>query len=105
MSEHDVFVFPSLFEGFGLVLTEALSQGIPIIATSHTCAPDIMTDGKEGFIIPIRDSDAITEKLELLHEDRELLHSMKRAAIETAQQISWKRYQEKLANTLSGILS
>jgi glycosyltransferase involved in cell wall biosynthesis len=42
MREHDVFVFPSLFEGFGLVITEAMSQGVPVITTDRTAGPDII---------------------------------------------------------------
>jgi glycosyltransferase involved in cell wall biosynthesis len=42
MQRHDVLVFPSLFEGFGLVIVEAMSQGLPVITTSHTAGPDII---------------------------------------------------------------
>ncbi|MFM6247172.1 MAG: glycosyltransferase family 4 protein, partial [Dolichospermum sp.] len=63
-SSASVFVFPSLIEGFALVLLEAMACGIPIITTPNTAGPDIITDGVEGFIIPIRDVEAIKEKLE-----------------------------------------
>ncbi|MHC5731280.1 MAG: glycosyltransferase family 4 protein, partial [Nostoc sp.] len=53
-SNANVFVFPSLVEGFGLVLLEAMACGIPVITTTHTAGPDIITDGTEGFIVPIR---------------------------------------------------
>jgi glycosyltransferase involved in cell wall biosynthesis len=105
MREHDVFVFPSLFEGFGLVLTEALSQGLPIISTTHTCAPDIIQDGREGFIVPIRDSDAIAEKLTLLSEDRNRLQEMKNAALENARKRTWKTYEQQLALEVSRIIN
>jgi len=99
-----VFVFPSLFEGFGLVLTEALSQGIPIISTAHTCAPDIIEDGKEGFIVPIRDATAIAEKLSLLHADRDQLQAMKEAALDTARNTTWAAYKNGLAAAVQDIL-
>ena len=105
MQQQDVFVFPSLFEGFGLVLTEALSQGIPIIATPNTCAPDIIEDGKEGLITPIRDSDAICSTLEQLHEDRERLHTMKKNALKRASEITWKSYQAQLVNAVKALIS
>lgn len=104
MRAHDVFVFPSLFEGFGLVLTEALSQGIPIISTAHTCAPDIIEDGKEGFIVPIRDADAIAAKLSLLHADRDRLQTMKEAALNTARSTTWAAYKNGLAEAAQQIL-
>jgi starch synthase len=93
MRGHDVLVFPSLFEGFGLVVTEALSQGIPVITTSHTCGPDVLTEGEDGFIVPIRDPQAIAEKLEVLHRDRERLAAMSEAASSKAQTLTWESYR------------
>jgi len=66
MAAHDVFVFPSLFEGFGLVLLEAMAMGLPVITTPHTAGPDLIREGMEGFIVPIRHSTAIAERLEQL---------------------------------------
>lgn len=104
MRAHDVLVFPSLFEGFGLVVTEALSQGIPVITTPHTCGPDILTDGEDGFIVPIRDSDAIAEKLEMLHSDRDRLDAMKVAARNKASVLTWQKYRLKLIETIKPLL-
>ncbi|KAA6407108.1 MAG: hypothetical protein FRX48_09174 [Lasallia pustulata] len=59
----DVFVLPSLTEGFAQVILEAMACGVPVITTANTCAPDILTEGVHGFILPIRDAHAIEEKL------------------------------------------
>lgn len=104
MRRNDVLVFPSLFEGFGLVLTEALSQGLPIIASHNTCAPDIIEDGKEGFIIPIRSADAIAANLSRLYHDRELLRSMKESALKRAKEIGWDKYKSGIASVVGNIL-
>jgi starch synthase len=96
MSRHDVMVFPSLFEGFGLVILEAMSQGVPVIATPNTAAPDFISNGEDGFIVPIRDADAISEKLEMLARDRDLLAAMSHAAIRKAAQHSWGQYRQRL---------
>ena len=101
MRTHDVLVFPSIFEGFGMVISEALSQGIPVITTPNTCAPTLMKDGKSGFIVPIRDGIAIAEKLEQLHQDRDLLQQMKTAALEVANNNTWANYQSQLVHTLT----
>ncbi|HEY5752840.1 MAG TPA: glycosyltransferase family 4 protein [Chthoniobacterales bacterium] len=100
MTRHDVFVFPSLFEGFGLVLLEALAMGLPIIATAHTAAPDIIQDGVEGFIVPIRSSEAIAERLLMLHRDRDRLDAMSSAARIRATQFRWESYQKNLATAV-----
>lgn len=94
MRAHDVLVFPSLFEGFGLVVTEALSQGLPVITTSHTCGPDVLTERQDGFIVPIRDPQAIADKLELLHRDRECLAAMSEAAQKKAETLTWESYRQ-----------
>lgn len=92
MRRHDVLVFPSLFEGFGLVILEALSQGLPVITTPHTAGPDVLTDGKDGFIVPIRSAGAIAEKLELLVRDRGRLEAMRHAARGAAARFTWEAY-------------
>src|SRR4029077_11809254 len=96
MHEHDLLVFPSLFEGFGLVVLEAMAQGTPVITTAHTCGPDVIDDGIDGFIVPVRSAEAIAEKIELLNADRERLTSMKDAARHKAEAHRWETYRERL---------
>jgi alpha-maltose-1-phosphate synthase len=96
MRQHHVFVFPSLFEGFGLVLLEAMACGLPIVATHHTAAPDLITDGCEGFIVPIRSAGAIAEKLTYLSEDETRRQSMAAAALTRAGEISWAAYRQNM---------
>jgi len=97
MSRANVFVFPSIVEGFGMVLTEAMACGLPIIATPHTAAPDLITDGREGFIVPIRDPDAIADRITLLAEDEDLRQAMAGAALDLAARSPWTRYEEAVA--------
>lgn len=92
MRQHDVLVLPSLFEGFGLVLIEALAAGIPVIATAHTAAPDLLTENEAGFIVPVCDSEAIARALKVLVDQPERLESMKLKARETAKRWTWERY-------------
>jgi glycosyltransferase involved in cell wall biosynthesis len=101
MAAHDVFVFPSLFEGFGLVLLEAMAMGLPIIATPNTAAPDLITDGQEGFIVPIRSAEAIAEKLEQLRSDRALIDHLSRQAIARAKAFTWENYGAELAASVA----
>ena len=101
MRSHDVLIFPSLFEGFGLVITEAMSQGMVVITTPHTAGPDVINDGLDGFIVPIRDAGAITERLDRLRRDRDLLVHMGEQALTAARQREWKSFRHDLRQALS----
>ena len=97
MRRSDVLVFPSLFEGFGLVILEAMAQGVPVITTPHTAGPDLITDGTDGFLVPIRDAAAIAGRLDELHRDRKRLAAMGAAARARAAQFTWAAYETGLA--------
>jgi starch synthase len=95
-SQGSVFVMPSIEEGLALVQGQAMACGLPVIATSATGAEDLFTDGVEGFVVPIRDPEAIREKLLLLYDDRELRDEMARAALRRVQAIGgWNQYGER----------
>jgi starch synthase len=104
MARHDVLVLPSLTEGFALVIGEALSRGLPVMTTRASGGDEIIRDGKEGFLVPIRSSEAIAEKLEILCKDRDLLDHMSVSALKRARQFSWQRYQNLLTDTLKLML-
>jgi starch synthase len=105
MSRHDVMVFPSLFEGCALVVLEAMSQGVPVITTPNTGALHFVSDGEHGFIVPIRDVEAIVEKLEMLLLDRDCLAAMSLAAARKASQHSWEQYRHRLATIVRQALT
>jgi alpha-maltose-1-phosphate synthase len=105
MSRHDVMVFPSLFEGCALVVMEAMSQGVPVITTPNSGALHSIRDGINGFIVPIRDADAIVERLEMLILDRKRLIAMSQAAMATADQHSWEQYRHRFAGIVRRVLT
>ena len=84
MREHDVLVLPSLCDAFGLVVSEALSEGAPVIVSTNVGAADLVEHGHNGFVVPIRDSDAIAQAL-LALRDPDRLAAMSAAAYETAR--------------------
>ena len=104
MRDHDVLVLPSLFEGFGLVILEAMAQGTPVIATEHTAGPDVIENGTDGFIVPVRSAEAIAEKLDLLVRDGERLMTMKVAAQRKAQSFRWESYREGLVRVAREVM-
>lgn len=105
MAIQDVFIFPSLFEGFGLVITEAMSQGTPVITTDRTCGPDIITHGKDGWIVDAGTSEPIKVLLKEFIENPLILESTGRAAIQTAAQRPWRKYEEELAGSIRNFLN
>lgn len=100
MRQHDVLLFPTLFDGFGLVITEALSQGLVVISTVHSGAPECIRNGVEGFIVPIRDSQAIAERLLQLAHNREQLAAMREACLRRAAELSWAGYENGLVQAV-----
>ena len=95
-----LFLFPTLHEGFGLVLLEALASGIPVAATERCGAPDIMTDGVEGFWFHSADADSLYEMLRRALNERRRLPEMGRAARLLAERLTWSAYRTRLAKTI-----
>lgn len=93
-SSGSVFVLPSVEEGWAYVIGEAMACGLPVIATTNTGAVDIVREGVDGFVVPIRDPGAIQEKLVCLREDEVLRRQMGRAARDRALMFTWDRYGE-----------
>jgi glycosyltransferase involved in cell wall biosynthesis len=65
--QSNAFVFPSVNEGFGIVLLEAMASGLPVVASKGTGADDCVTHGKDGFIFPARNPEALAELLLRCH--------------------------------------
>ena len=88
----DLFVFPSVAEGFAQVLLEALACGLPILSTTHTAAPDLIEEGREGFVVEPRRPDLLAERIEwaLLH--RRELRDMRAAARARAEHFTNQRF-------------
>ena len=100
MREQDVLVFPSLFEGFGLVITEAMSQGTPVITTDRTAGPDLITHGENGWLIEAGSTEALKQAIEELLYRPEMIESTGRAAMETARLRPWEVYGMELAKAV-----
>ncbi|WP_428936769.1 glycosyltransferase family 4 protein [Fontivita pretiosa] len=92
-----VFVLPSVEDGFAYVVAEAMACGLPVITTHNTGAADLVSDGMDGFIVPIRCTEAIAQRLQLLYDDRALLERMGSAALaKSRRQLSWENYAQRL---------
>ena len=100
----DIFVFPSFFEGFGLVLLEAMACGLPFISSERTAAPDLM-NAENGCVVPAGDLEAWIGALATAVENRARLAVMRSAARKTAVEHSWSRYRQAVSNAVGGLLS
>ncbi|CAN5398609.1 hypothetical protein BH23BAC1_BH23BAC1_21070 [soil metagenome] len=102
--EFDAFVLPSVFEGFGLVIIEALAAGLPVITTPHTMGPEVIVDGENGYIVPIRNISSIENAIErLLSKSPDELYRMKQKARKSAIHFNWNNYQVNVSHLLNGL--
>jgi alpha-maltose-1-phosphate synthase len=99
--EADVFVYPSLHEGSAFATYEALASGLPIVTTRN--AGSVARDGKEGFIVPIRDVDALMDRIERLYRDPALRAAMAAAARRRATEFTWAHYRARLNHYIDGL--
>ena len=105
MSRSHVLVLPSIQDGFGMVLAQAMACGCPIIASKNTGAQDLIDDGCEGFIVPIRDVNILTERLQQLADHPEIRASMSAQALAKIKKIGgWNAYGEKAMVIYDGVL-
>lgn len=90
----DLFVLPTLSDGFALTQLEAMAHGLPVIATPN-CG-EVVTDGVDGLIVPGSDSNALAEAFQLLIQDPEKLRSMSAATKAKLEQFSLSKLAENL---------
>jgi len=101
----DVFCLMSIEEGLALVILQAMSMGLPVIATPNTGAEEVITDGKEGFIVEAGDSETVTLRLQWLadHEDQRI-EMGRRARAKVAGGFSWADYGARARVAYQSIL-
>lgn len=101
----DVYVLPSLAEGFPQTAIIAMACGLPPIVSEHTFGADVVTDGVDGFVVPIRSPDMIADRLRTLAEDPELRCRMGAAARRTAERFTWANYRTQIAQLARRVMT
>lgn len=101
--KQDVFVFPTLHDGFGLTLLQAMSSGlVPIV--SHNCgAAELVRDGENGFVIPIRSVGSISDGIARLASDPQLLAQMRSNAVSSVARYDWDAYSDQICQFVRAI--
>lgn len=96
----DVFVLPSLSEGSAKVIYEALASGIPSIVTDRCGSGHLIEDGKNGLIVPIRDKEALAEKIEYLYQHPGERREMGRLSQEKVSRFTWEKFGQNMVKVL-----
>jgi len=99
--QHDVLVVPSLREGFGLVVVEALSRGLPVIVTTTTGAADVGLDEVAGLAVAPADAKSLERAIARLYDDPVEVETFSRHAIKLAQRFSWPEYSVRTAELVT----
>jgi glycosyltransferase involved in cell wall biosynthesis len=87
--EADVFIYPSLYEGFGLPVLEAMASGCPVIASNVSSLPEVVGDA--GLLVDPRDVEALAHAMSTVLKNDELKREMSRKSIAQAQKFSWEK--------------
>lgn len=99
--EADIFIFPTQHETFGLVNLEAMEAGLPVVSTMEGSIPEIVDNGKTGFLVPAGDPEMLAEKIEELTTDRQLRLKMGRAGREKfLKKYTLDHFLKNMADTL-----
>ena len=99
MRKNDIFILPTLYEGFALVLTEAMSNGMVVMSTNCTCLPEI-TNGDDCIIIKTKNTKDIFDQIIKLNKNRMMIKKIGLNAIKTSKNYSWTDYQKKIIQVL-----
>jgi glycosyltransferase involved in cell wall biosynthesis len=104
-SRCSVFCICSIQEGMAMVQLQGMACGLPLICTSNTGGDDLIEDGREGFIVPIRDVDALKERILYLYEHQDICFEMGQAAKCKVQQgFTWDDYGNHIIHEYECVL-
>ncbi|MEA1909979.1 MAG: glycosyltransferase family 1 protein [Patescibacteria group bacterium] len=99
--EADLFVFPSLYEGFGLPPLEAMTLGVPVVASNSSSIPEVVGDA--AVLVKPKSVPDMADKINLVLSDNNLQTNLKNKGLEQARQFSWGRTAEKTLSILENV--
>jgi glycosyltransferase involved in cell wall biosynthesis len=99
----DVFVFPSLYEGFGLPPLEAMASGTPVVTSNVSSLPEVAGDA--ALLVDPRDPDAIAGAVRMVLTDRTLREDLRRRGLARARNFSWERSVARIRQIYAEVLA
>lgn len=87
---HDLLMFCSTYEGFGMVVVEAMSQGLPVVATPAGCTTALIRDGETGLVVPPRDAEALADAARRMLSDGALRRRVAGNASRLVGELTWR---------------
>ncbi|MDD2709735.1 MAG: glycosyltransferase family 4 protein [Verrucomicrobiae bacterium] len=98
----DVLILPSVQDGFGLVVLEAMAAGAPVIVSDRVGARDCVKEGVNGFVFPWQDAGALEERMRWFMTGEGRARNMRQAALATARENSWEAYGRRFVEFVDG---
>ena len=103
--EADILVFPSILDSWAMVVVEAMACGTPVIISDNTGSKELVSNGKNGFVINTGNTAELQEKIMYFYNNRDLLPIFGKHAVESVKNYSWENYSKNLINTIDHISS
>lgn len=100
-----VYVQPSVTEGFGIEVLEAMARGRPVIVSDGAGASNVVSGNTDGFVFQKRDIEGLCDGIQMLHEDEAMLARMGEAAHRSAQFYTWDKIMPQYQKVWRGLLS
>ena len=100
----DVLVLPSRHDSFGRVVVEAMATGLPALVSEHVGAKEVITEGKNGWVVPADDIDALANQMRWCVEHSDQVAAMRGPAADAATKYTWAAYRERVVDVLGGMV-
>lgn len=105
MSRSHALILPSIEDGFGLVISQAMACGCPVIASTNTGGPELIRNRENGFLVQPKNPDEIVDCLDLLASDNKFMARMSHEALQTPSSLGgWSSYTDLVLNKYSELL-
>ena len=95
------FILPSLWEGFGIPVVDAMACGVPVIVSNVSSLPEVV--GKAGLLVDPRSVDQIEQAIRIVSTDKKLHDKLAKMGIERAKKFSWKKMTKQVINVLNAV--